>query len=266
MLNIAIVGASGRMGRSITALAAEAHDVRISGALVRPGSPAEGTRVLGVERVNYSSELSLALEDAHVVLDFSAPASGERVAAYCAEQGLPLLVGTTGLAPSQRAPLEAAAAKTAVLLAPNTSLGVNLLLELVRRTAAALGEEYDIEIFEAHHGQKVDAPSGTALRLGEEAAAGREQQLDSTAVYQRKGQTGHRRAGDIGFSVMRGGDIAGEHTVYFAGPGERLELTHRASSRDTFARGALNAARWLLGQRPGLYGMEHVLGVSRPTD
>lgn len=260
MLKITIVGASGRMGQAILALAGEMDAIRVVGAVVRPGSAVEHQAVPGQADLSYDSDLGGAIRDADVVLDFSAPGSRETLARACAEQGCALLVGTTGLDEQARRELEAAADRIPVLLAPNTSLGVNLLTDLVRRAAAALGEHYDIEIVEAHHGRKVDAPSGTALRLGQAAAEARGHSLDAVAVHARHGQTGPREPGAIGFSVVRGGDIAGEHTVMLAGPGERIELTHRASSRDTFARGALDAAHWLSGREPGLYGMDHVLG------
>lgn len=260
MIRIAVVGAAGRMGRRITALCREESDVRVTGALVRPGSSVDGQAVPDSEGLVYTSDPSAALAEADVVLDFSAPDAGDRVLMLCAEKRIPLLVGTTGLADEARARLEQAATSTAVLFAPNTSFGVNLLLDLVRRTAAALGEDYDIEIVEAHHRRKVDAPSGTALRLGEEAADARGRDLEMDASYARHGQIGARPQGEIGFSVIRGGDIAGEHTVHFCGPGERLELTHKASSRDTFASGAINAARWLAEQDAGFYTMNDVLG------
>jgi len=262
MLNITIVGASGRMGQSILSLARDMESVQIVGAVVRPGSSVENQPVPGWDALRYSSDLDAAVSAADVVLDFSAPGPRDRLAKACAEHGRALLVGTTGLDAEAQAQLKAQADRIPVLLAPNTSLGVNQLVDLVRRTAAALGEQYDIEILEAHHGRKQDAPSGTALRLGDAAADGRGQSLESVAVHARQGQTGPREPGAIGFSVVRGGDIAGEHTVMFAGPGERIELTHRASSRDTFARGALDAARWLAsGRAPGLYGMNDVLGA-----
>ncbi|MCP1726995.1 4-hydroxy-tetrahydrodipicolinate reductase [Natronospira proteinivora] len=260
MLKIAVVGASGRMGQSILRLAKSMGNVAVVGALVRPGSPAEDKEVPDWPHICYTSDRGAGLAEAEVVLDFAAASDEIGLVRHCVDYGLPLLVGTTGLEASTRQVLEQAAKKIPVLIAPNTSKGVNILLELVHRAAAALDEDYDIEILEAHHGRKNDAPSGTALRLGEEAAEARHKRLDAVSVHHRKGQTGPRRGGDIGFSVVRGGDIAGEHTVYLAGPGERLELTHRASSRDTFAHGALDAARWLAGRRAGLYEMRDVLG------
>lgn len=259
MIRIAVAGAAGRMGRRIITLSNEAPDVRITGAIVRPGSPAEGRPVPDTDSLAYTGDVEAGLVEADIVLDFSAPAAGDRLVSICATRRIPLLVGTTGLAGDVRQRLERAASDTAVLIAPNTSYGVNVMLDLVRRTAAALGDDYDIEIVEAHHGRKADAPSGTALRLGEEAATARGQDLDDDARHGRQGQTGPRPRGEIGFSVIRGGDIAGEHTVYFCGAGERIELTHRASSRDTFAAGAINAARWLAAQPVGLYSMKDVL-------
>jgi 4-hydroxy-tetrahydrodipicolinate reductase len=176
--------------------------------------------------------------------------------------GCGLVVGTTGLDGEALARLRSAAESIPVLVAPNTSLGVNLLIQLVEKAAASLPPEYDIEIFEAHHRYKVDAPSGTALRLGEAAAAGRGETLESVSVAARVGQTGPRPAGAIGFGVVRGGDIVGEHTVFYAGPGERLELTHRAHDRMTFAYGALRAAQWLRGRAAGRYAMTDVLGLA----
>ncbi|MDQ2069118.1 4-hydroxy-tetrahydrodipicolinate reductase [Natronospira bacteriovora] len=260
MLKLALVGAAGRMGRAIARLAADADDLEVIGALVRKGSAAEGEAVPGFPDRLFSSDINEALSEADVVLDFSTPASTADVAAYCAERRIALLVGTTGLGQDGIDALRARAADIPLLLAPNTSFGVNLLLDLVRRAAGSLGDDYDIEIIEAHHGQKVDAPSGTALRLGEVAAAARGVSLPEDGVFGREGQTGARERGSIGFSVIRGGDIAGEHTVLLAGQGERIELTHRASSRDTFARGALNAARWLRGRPAGFYDMRDVLG------
>jgi len=261
MLKIAVVGASGRMGQSILRLAQEAGTIEVVGALVRPGSPADDSPVPGWPKLRYTSDLDAGLLEAQVVLDFSVASSGGALLRHCSKQGKALLVGTTGLEPAVIASLEKAGNDIPVLLAPNTSMGVNLLFRLARQAAASLGEDYDVEIFEAHHGRKVDAPSGTALRLGEEVAAARKRRLDTAAVFDRQGQTGPRRQGDIGFSVMRGGDVAGEHTVYLAGPGERIELSHRASSRDTFAHGALDAARWLAEQKPGFYDMADRLGL-----
>ncbi len=262
MLRIAIAGASGRMGRAICEQAPE-HAARVTGALVRSGSERVGEAVSGVEGLRYSDDPDTAFQDAEVVLDFSTPGAASTIAEHCVAQGRALLVGTTGLDDSTRATLQTAGRQIPVLLAPNTSPGVNLLAALVEKVAGMLGEDYDIEITEAHHRHKVDAPSGTALRLGEAAAAGRGIDHSERAVHARQGQIGPREAGDIGYSVIRGGDIPGEHSVLFAGPGERIELGHRASSRATFAVGALRAAAWLAGKPAGFYTMDDMLGLDR---
>jgi 4-hydroxy-tetrahydrodipicolinate reductase len=196
---------------------------------------------------------------AAVAVDFSAAEAVGAHARACAAAGVPLLVGTTALQPDCLADLDRAAASIPVLVAPNTSLGVGVLAELVRAAGRALPGSYDVEIHEAHHRMKRDAPSGTALKLGEIVAAARSQNLADVAVYDRHGVQAPRVPGSIGFSVLRAGDIVGEHTVVFAGTGERLEITHRATDRDVFARGALRAAQWLVGRPPGLYSMQDVL-------
>ncbi len=180
---------------------------------------------------------------------------------FCCGEGVAVVIGTTGFTDAQKARIDDAAREIAIVLAPNMGVGVNLMFDLVAQAARALGEDYDIEIVEAHHRHKVDAPSGTALRLGEVAAEGRGVQLAERAVYQRHGHTGAREAGTIGFATVRGGDIVGEHSVVFAGEGERIEITHRASSRHLFARGAMRAAGWVAGRPPRLYGMPDVLGL-----
>lgn len=194
-----------------------------------------------------------------IVIDFTSPDSSVTHAGIAAKTGKPLLIGTTGMNPSQLETIAAAAATAPILVAANTSLGVTVLSALVQKTAALLGSDFAIEILEAHHGNKVDAPSGTALALGRAAAAGRGLDLNSHRVSNRDGHTGKRQADDIGFAVLRGGDVVGEHTVFFYGQGERLELTHRATDRVLFAKGALQAARWLVGQAPGLYSMQDFL-------
>jgi 4-hydroxy-tetrahydrodipicolinate reductase len=198
-----------------------------------------------------------------VAVDFSLGGAVAAHAQACAAAGVAMLVGTTGYDTAARAALERAAAKIAVLIAPNTSVGVAVLSQLAAQAALALGEAYDVEISEAHHRSKRDAPSGTALGLGETVARVRGRSLNEVAVYDRHGVDGPRKDGSIGFSVVRGGDIVGEHTVTFAGAGERLEITHRAWDRMTFARGALRAAAWLKGRPPGLYGMQDVLGLQK---
>jgi 4-hydroxy-tetrahydrodipicolinate reductase len=211
--------------------------------------------------VRVTADPALALRGAAVALDFSTPLGTGEHARACAARGVPLLVGTTGFGADTRAMLEAAARLVPVLIAPNTSVGVGVLRQLVSLAAAALGEGFDVEISETHHRGKRDAPSGTALALGETIAAARGAALADVAVYARHGICEPRKSGSIGFSSLRAGDIVGEHTVTFAAAGERIELAHRATDRMVFARGALRAAEWLIGRPAGVYGMRHVLGL-----
>jgi 4-hydroxy-tetrahydrodipicolinate reductase len=266
MLNVAMLGASGRMGRTIVPLLAGAADLRLSGALAAPGDTALGQdagALAGIPplAIAVTSDPSTALANAQVAIDFTLPAVSTANARLCRGLGCALVVGTTGHDPAQRAELELAARDIPVVLAPNMSLGVTLLIRLAELAARALDDQYDIEIFEAHHRNKVDAPSGTALGLGAAAARGRGKTLESVAEYARHGHTGVRERGRIGFSVLRGGDIVGEHRLIFAGPGEQVELVHSAQDRSGFARGALVAARWVVAQPPGLYSMLDVLGL-----
>ena len=261
---IGVVGCAGRMGRMIAGLILARDDCRLAGATERPGAEAVGQDLgtflggdaLGLTVTDDPEPLFAA---ADVMVDFTAPAAAVRHAELAARQGCGLLVGTTGLQPDDLAKIAQAAERTAILQAANTSLGVNLLLALVEQAAAKLPESYDIEVLEMHHRHKVDAPSGTALALGEAAARGRGISLQEHADWARHGQTGARRVGDIGFAVLRGGDVAGDHSVIFAAEGERLELGHRASSRTVFAEGAVTAALWLAGKPSGLYLMRDVL-------
>jgi len=265
-LRLAVFGVTGRMGQSLLRVLRSQAAWRLSGALASPTSrrlgqdaaadgPPCGVRITADPRAALAGEHGAAT----VALDFSIAGAVAGHAEACAAAGVPLLVGATGLDPEAMRLLRLAAQKIPVLLAPNTSLGVGVLAELVRSAGAALGPDYDVEIHESHHRMKRDAPSGTALKLGEIIAAARGCTLDEAAVYDRHGAKGPRTAGSIGFSVLRAGDIVGEHTVVFAGTGERLELTHRATDRDVFARGALQAASWLAGRSPGTYGMQDVL-------
>jgi len=265
-IQVAMLGASGRMGRSIIPQLVERADLRLSGALAAPGDRAVGQdagAVCGIAPlgVTITDEARRALAGAQVAIDFTLPAASLAHAKLCAERGIALVIGTTGHAPAQRAAIEELAARVPVVLAPNMSLGVNLLFKLAELAARALDEQYDIEIFEAHHRNKVDAPSGTALGLGQAAARGRGTTLEAVAEYARHGQTGIRARGKIGFSVVRGGDIVGDHRLIFAGPGEQVELAHHAQDRSGFARGALVAARWVAGRPPALYSMQDVLGL-----
>jgi 4-hydroxy-tetrahydrodipicolinate reductase len=266
-VRIAVFGATGRMGRSLIRAIHDSTEHELVGALASGDSPALGEdagSVAGLGQrlgATVRADADAVLGEAEVALDFTVADAVAGHAAACRRHGVALLVGTTGLDAATSAVLEAAATDIAVLVAPNTSLGINLLAQLVERAAAALPPEYDIEIVEAHHRYKVDAPSGSALRLGEAAAAGRGTRLDAVAAPDRPGTRGPRREGSIGFAVVRGGDIVGEHTVLYAGPGERIELTHRAHDRMTFAYGALRAAAWLRGRAAGRYAMNDVLGL-----
>ena len=249
-VRIAIAGALGRMGKAVAAMAAETDGVDLTGRFDR--AQADGL----VSRDE-------ALAAAEVVVDFSAPGASVALAKAAAARGRPaLVIGTTGLSPEQEAVLSRAAERVAILRSGNFSLGVNLLLGLVERAARALPPaDWDAEVFEAHHRRKVDAPSGTALMLGEAAARGRDVALDSVAERARDGITGARREGAIGFSVLRGGGIVGEHSVTFAAEDELITLSHSARDRRLFARGAVRAAQWLAGRPPGLYDMQDVLGL-----
>jgi 4-hydroxy-tetrahydrodipicolinate reductase len=271
-LRLAVFGITGRMGQSLIRVLGGQTKWHLSGASASATNPRVGEWVAGTpvagdlaaDKVRITDDPRAALTDAQgrsatVALDFSVPAAVAAHAEACAAAGVPLLVGATGLDAAALESLRRAARAIPVLLAPNTSVGVGLLAELSGIAAAALGPDYDVEIHESHHRMKRDAPSGTALRLGEIIAGSRGQTLEQAAVYDRHGVHAPREPGSIGFSVLRAGDIVGEHTVVFAGAGERLELTHRATDREVFARGALRAAEWLSGRPPGTYGMQDVL-------
>lgn len=254
MISVVIAGLAGRMGQQTLEAARQAEDVRVVAGTVRPGAAAPAGAIPVEER------LEAALEHGgQVVVDFTTPAVCVDNARVCAARGVPFVTGTTGLEPAQRQALEEAAASIPVLHAPNMSVGVHLLTKLVREAAERLDEAYDVEIVEAHHRHKRDAPSGTALHLAEAVARVQGVDLGDVARYGREGIVGARPRREIGISAVRGGDVVGEHTVLFLGDGERLELTHKASSRAAFARGAVRAARWIVNQPPGLYGMEDVL-------
>jgi 4-hydroxy-tetrahydrodipicolinate reductase len=266
MLNVAMFGASGRMGRTIIPLVAASDDLRLSGALAaaddaRIGQDAGVVAGTAPLAVSITSDPERALDGADVAVDFTLPAASLSHARHCLARGVPLVIGTTGHDESSRAEISRIAGTLPVVMAPNMSLGVNLLFRLAEIGARALDADYDIEIFEAHHRHKVDAPSGTALGLGHAVARGRGTTLDRVAEYARHGAAGPRRRGAVGFSVMRGGEVVGDHRVFFAGPGEQIELAHHAQDRSGFARGALVAARWLAGRPAGLYSMMDVLGL-----
>jgi len=264
-----IVGASGRMGHALLRAASELPALRITGAVASAGSSSVGRDagvLAGLEPlgIQVSSDLSAALATADVAIDFSQPHAARGNIAACRAARKPLLIGTTGLAGEvSEGELDAAAREIPLLVAPNTSLGVALLTELVRRAAGALPPEFDIEISEAHHRMKRDAPSGTALALARAAGEGRGLTPAEALLGTSGPRVGPRREGEIGFAVVRGGDIVGEHTVLFAGPGEELRLSHRATDRAIFARGALRAALWLLGQPAGRYGMSDIFNADQ---
>jgi 4-hydroxy-tetrahydrodipicolinate reductase len=253
------------MGRTLIEAVTASSDLALAGALDVAGSPGIGsdaTEFLGRKSgVLVSADLRAGLVQADVLIDFTRPEGTLAHLAVCRELGVNAVIGTTGFSPAQRAEIAGLAERIAIVMAPNMSVGVNVVMKLLDVAARALDESYDIEIVETHHRLKVDAPSGTALQMGEVAAAARGTTLDADAVYGRHGETGARRSGSIGFAALRGGDIVGDHTVLFAGAGERIEITHRSSSRANYAQGSLRAARFLAGRKSGLYGMAEVLGL-----
>ncbi len=263
---LAIMGAAGRMGRELVRTIQETQGCELAGAVERPGSPhlgkdageLAGVGQLGIPIVSDALPLFTHIEG---VLDFAAPAASVEVAALSAQARIVHVIGTTGFTAADEAKLHAAARHATIVKSGNMSLGVNLLAALVEEAARALDESFDIEVLEMHHKHKADAPSGTALLLGEAAARARNIALKDHSVRIRDGHTGERPHGAIGFAALRGGSVVGDHTVFFAGPGERLELTHRAQDRQIFARGAVAAALWAQGRGPGLFSMRDVLGI-----
>ncbi len=263
---IGIVGCAGRMGHMLLKVAGETEGCVITGGTEAPDSPALGQDLgaqagLGELGIKIGADPVALFAQADAVIDFTAPAISVKHAELAAQAEAVLVLGTTGLDKEQDAAIARAARHATIVQAANMSLGVNVLLALVERAARSLDPDYDIEIVEIHHRYKVDAPSGTALALGKAVAAGRGVDLDEVAQRGRDGITGPRRRGDIGFATLRGGDVAGEHTVALVGDGERIELTHRATNREVFARGAIKAAFWARGKPPGLYSMRDVLGL-----
>ncbi len=265
-MRLVVVGAAGRMGQMLIKTIAESDDAVLSGAIERTDSAALGRDAgeaagWGPLGVAITDDLLSALLKADGVIDFTAPAATVEIAALAAQARIVHIIGTTGMTADDIVKVEAAARHAIIVRSGNMSLGVNLLAGLVQKVAQTLGADWDIEILEMHHRMKVDAPSGTALLLGEAAAKGRNVSLADHGVRTRDGHTGPRKTGDIGFAALRGGSVVGEHSVIFAGPGERIELTHRAEDRGIFARGALRAALWARGRKPGLYSMSDVLGL-----
>lgn len=265
MINTVVTGITGRMGSTLVRLVRDDAELKLSGATERPGSPAVGLDAglatkLGSLEVSVVDDLSRALAGAQAVIDFTSPEASLQHAKICAEKKVPLVVGSTGFSPAAKAEMAAFAKAIPIVMAPNMSVGVNLVIQVAGHLARVLGEQFDVEIVETHHRMKKDAPSGTALRLAEEVASALHRS-SKDFVMAREGQVGERTKQEIGIQALRGGDVVGEHTVYFFGDGERVELSHRATSRDQFGRGALRAAKWVSGKQPGLYDMMDVLGL-----
>jgi 4-hydroxy-tetrahydrodipicolinate reductase len=267
MIKAVVTGVAGRMGTQIARLVRTAEGMALAGAVERPG-PAVGQDagvVAGMAPAGVAvvDDLAKALAGADVVVDFTSHEASARHAELCAERGVPLVIGSTGFTPEARSRVAAAARRIPVVLAPNMSVGVTVLFELVRQAAKVLGDGYDVEIVELHHKKKRDAPSGTAVRLAEVAAEALGREPQDALAYSRHGIIGERPPWQIGVQTLRGGDVVGEHTVFFCGEGERLELTHRATSREQFAHGAVRAARWVVGKPAGLHDMAAVLGLGK---
>lgn len=265
MIKVVIAGSSGRMGQALLEGIFADQALQLHGAIDRADSPRIGRdagepfgRVTGVK---ICADVQATLAGADVFIDFTRPEASMEYLALCEKAGVKLVIGTTGFTSEQKNQITKTAEKVSVVFAPNMSVGVTLLINLVQAAAKVLADGYDVEIIEAHHRHKVDAPSGTALRLGEAAASALGRNLQECAIYGREGVTGERDAKTIGFATVRGGDVVGDHTVLFAGTGERVELTHKASSRATFALGALRAAKFLGDMKTGLFDMQDVLGL-----
>ena len=265
-MNVAIIGAAGRMGTRLIHAVCETHGLTLSGAVERDGHPQLGMDAgliagagnLGVPLTN---DLDAAVAVADVLIDFTFPEVTLNNLTVCARHGKMLVSGSTGFTPEQKQQVEEFAKAIPVVLAPNMSVGVNACFKLLKEAAKILGDDFDVEVVELHHNKKKDSPSGTAVRMGEVVAESLGRDYNQVANYHREGMCGERTHAEIGMQTVRGGDIVGEHTVYFIGMGERIEISHRAMSRDMFARGAARACQWLQGQSPGLYDMQDVLGL-----
>ena len=267
MRRIAVMGAAGRMGKILIEAVGQAEGAKLTAAVDRPdssliGADAGELAAQGKIGVTLAGDLNAVLDQFDVLIDFTHPSVTLKNLEICRRAGKAMVIGTTGFSPEERQQLEAAAQEIPIVFAANYSVGVNLCLKLLDTAARVLGDEVDIEIIEAHHRHKVDAPSGTALRMGEVVANALGRDLQKVAVYGREGQTGARERETIGFATVRAGDVVGDHTVLFAADGERVEITHKASSRMTFAKGAVRAALWLQAQSAGLYDMQDVLGLN----
>jgi 4-hydroxy-tetrahydrodipicolinate reductase len=263
---IAVAGASGRMGHMLIQAIAQSVDCQLSGALDLPGSPGIGLDAAGFSGqpsgVHINADIRQGLKNASVLIDFTRPEGSMEHLAICREMGVKLVIGTTGFTDAQKLEILEAAKTVAIVMAPNMSVGVNVTLKLLEMAAKALSTGYDIEIIETHHRNKIDAPSGTALKMGEVVANALGRDLKGHAVFAREGITGVRDPSAIGFSAIRGGDIVGDHTVMFLGDGERIEITHKSSTREGYAQGSLRAARFLADKPAGLYDMSDVLGLN----
>ncbi len=265
-MRVAIIGASGRMGKNLITAVVESENCTLGAAIVKEGSSligADAGEMAGVEKcdVYMVDTLAKCVNDFDVLIDFTSPQLTLKNAEFCAAHGKSIVVGTTGLTDEEKLKLSQSAIKTPTVFSANMSVGVNLTLKLLATAAEILGDDYDVEIVEAHHRHKVDSPSGTALAMGEVVAKSLNRDLKECAVYGREGQTGARTRKEIGFETIRAGDVVGEHSVWFATEGERIEIAHKASSRMTFAKGAVRAAEWLSEKDAGLYDMQDVLGL-----
>jgi 4-hydroxy-tetrahydrodipicolinate reductase len=266
MMRIIVTGATGRMGSRITALSENYHDLKLVGAVERKGHDAIGKDIgpivgIGETNVKLTDKLEDIIDTCDVIIDFTSINATLQHLKLASERKKAMVIGTTGFSKEELEPIKEISKNIPIVLAPNMSVGVNLLLKVLQDIARVLGDDYDIEIIEAHHRLKKDAPSGTAMKMAQVIADAVNRDLDNVAVYARKGLIGERTKKEIGIQTVRAGDIVGEHTVLFGGLGERIEITHKASSRDTFARGALKAALWISGRASGLYDMQDVLGL-----
>lgn len=266
MVKVAVTGAAGRMGRTLIEAVARTEGLELGAALEQPGSSLLGCDSgelagIGKNGIEVVSDLTQVLSQFDVLIDFTVPAATEFNVKCCVEAGKKIVIGTTGFSVAQKNVIDAAGSQLALCMASNFSTGVNLCFKLLEMAAQVLGDEVDVEIYEAHHRHKVDAPSGTALSMGEVVANALGRDLQEVALYGREGQMGPREDKTIGFATVRAGDIVGDHTVMFAAEGERVEITHKASSRMSFARGAVRAARWLSDRPVGVYDMQDVLGI-----
>ena len=265
-IRVAVTGAAGRMGRMLVAAVTAAEDLRLSAALEQAESPhvgADAGTVAGIGAVDVAigTDIAAVVDDFDVLVDFSVPAATLAKLDVCVANHKAMVIGTTGFDADGLEAIDQAAQRIPLLIAPNMSVGVNVAFKLIERAAKALGDDVDVEVVEAHHRHKIDAPSGTAVRIGEILADALGRDLATDAVFGREGITGARERRSIGFHSLRGGDIVGDHTVVFAGAGERIEITHRASSRENFAAGAMRGVRFVAGRAAGRYGMDHVLGL-----